>query len=30
MIDTDKPKWDISIWGDEKEKSATFKVVVKS
>lgn len=26
---TYKPKWDINIWDDEKEKAATFKVNVK-
>lgn len=26
---TDKPKWDINIWNDEKETAATNAVVVK-
>lgn len=25
---TDSPKWDINIWDDEKEKTASNKVVV--
>lgn len=28
MLLTDNPKWDINIWDDEKEKTASNKVVV--
>lgn len=28
VLRTDNPKWDINIWDDEKEKTATNKVVV--
>ena len=28
VLPTDNPKWDINIWDDEKEKTASNKVVV--
>lgn len=28
LLPPDNPKWDINIWDDEKEKTASNKVVV--